>query len=715
MSRPSPMASTTWIAGLPLPGRDPAAGFRIELAIEPEAPQPFVSLGDTGRFSRVILARLAGPGGDTVQLLALKLQRDAYRALGGASPDVVDNREIEAMWRREHASLQRLGDHGGARLVAAGTDDGVLPPLAFDRGTRRLFRVVSPLSWAPLATCRDDALLRDAGLEPWTTTTVRYLHCAKDHAGAEPGAFYTWSTQDGREAQRGTRVRRRHDLFRDLVTAFAQLTPDQRALVQRELPDLGAVLGDLTVDAVEQRIVPLSYYEGHALFTAAQHVHFDEFCDLAGGADLAAACRATMNPGREVVLAPLAARFAGERQWLGAAWVRGDGVAALADDPERARRLGLEAAWLKLQAWIETCRAVAGHHRELGVPHLGLSSDNVMLSFAGTGRAAFPARWGGEVALVDLGCSHRRALAGLGEGIDALCLPGGDAVRTFASPWLEPAAMRRELTMQASATLLAGETKGLALVLRSARERLDEVALGDVVEVVPDGPLPATGERPLLGRVTAVTRDGATAEVLLGDGPLPAEPFAFAATATFHRRLQTPADLFGLGMLLARALLVHDERDVFAVRELWDRMLDKLAMMLAGNKTADPDRVAATVRNILDAERDNLASAAVLWPAPLRAEAPDPVPAALWRDLLLLIARLLTGYPGFAFAAHHGDVTAAAPDRPLLAVLAEAEELLAALQIELFEAGPRDAELAAIAGELAREATAAMAGRGEAP
>ena len=714
----------TWIAGLPLPQAATEPGFRIELAVTTDTGQPFVSLGDTGRFSRVLLARLAGPGEAIVQLLALKLQRDSYRALGTSGAGLLDNRDVESMWQREQSHLQRLRSEGTVRLVATGPANGVLPPMAFDRQSRRLFRVVSPLSWTPLQTCRDDALLREAGLEPWSGTTTRFLH---DPTDGSHGVFYAWASQDAPQPKRGARVRRRHDLYRDLVAAWAQLPAEQRGLVHDQLPDLAAVLADLQVGDVEQRIVPLNFHEAWALCTELQDVHFDEFCDLAGGATLAQAAKVAASPGRATALEPLIARLGGEQQWLCAPWTAGDAVATLAGDASRIGRLAIEAACLKLHAFVQVCRAVLTHHRELGVPHLGLSSDNVMLKLCGSGRALAPVRWCFEAALVDVGASHRRALAGLGqfgaqfEAMGVLCLPGTDAVRSYLSPQLDSAQMSFELTMQATAEpMMQGEVvAGLRLELRSARERLDRVHPGDIVRVQPDAALPATGEQALLAAVTAVKRDSATAEVRLDAAravALPAGPITFAATATFHRRLQTPCDLFSLGMLLARALLVHDERDVFAVREVWDRVLDKLEMMLGGSKAPEPERIAATLRSLIDAERDYLSSASVLWPKVLRKAVQEPVPAALWRESMILIGRLLTTHRGFSFAAHHGDVPDGEPDAPLRRVLQSADELLAALQLELTEQAPRAEELANIASELAREVNAAMVGKtGSAP
>jgi hypothetical protein len=709
MSSTSPPANIGWIPGL-LPQAAPEQSFRIELAISSDS-QPFVSIGDSDHFSRVLLARLVGPG-NTVLPLALKLQRDSYPPRSAGAAHAFDNQEVEAMWEREKVQLTRLCGVASVRLFAAGPQNGVLPPMAFDRQSRRLFRVVSP-TWAPLQTCRDDAKLREAGLEPWSSTTARFLH-----SPSAPGVFYTWGKQDGQQAQGGVRVRRRHDLYRDLVAAWAKLGEQQRSELQQRLPDLAAVLDDLRDEDVEERITPLCYHEAWMLCTELQDVHYDEFCDLAGGATLAQAVGTHTCPDRAVTLEPLGRILAGEKQWLAAPWTAGDRVDTLAGDTTRLARLAIEAACLKLQAFVQVCRIVAAHHKELAVPHLGLSSENIMLRHCGSGHALAPVRWCFEATLVDVGSSRRRALSGLGrlEGISPLCLPGADTAGTYSSPRLDQALTSFELTTQVTAKPLgeAGATTGLRLEIRSTRERLDRLQPGDVVRVQPESTLPVTGEQALLASVVSVKRDAVVAECRLDEAlatPLPPKSFGFAAVATFHQRLQTPCDLFALGMLLARSLLVHDERDLFAVRDVWDRILDKSEMMLGGPKAADPERITATLRNLIDAERSHLGSASVLWPASLREKVQEPVPAALWRELLLLIARLLTAHGGFSFAAHHGDVPAGEPDAPLRRVLQHAEELLAALQLELTEAGARALEVADVASELALEINAAMVGK----
>ncbi|GAB4155691.1 MAG: hypothetical protein Fur0037_24060 [Planctomycetota bacterium] len=691
----------SWIEGPALSvGNGP--GVRVEVAHSQE--QGFASLCDEGRFSRVLLSRIAAPDGSTLSRLAWKLQRDVCRPLGSSAHADVDNAEIEGMWRREIDHLRRLAGRGAVRLVAAGPDEGRIPPHAFDRKTGRLFAVVSPSSWGPLVTCRDDSRLRDCGLEPWSGTTSRYLVCAS----GESDDFYTWSNEDGRRPKASVRVRRRHDIFRDLVAAHERLTEEQRAMLARRHPDLAAVLADLSIEEVEQRIAPLCFYDSFSIWTEFHDLQFDEYCDLAGGASPAESI-ASAGPGRRQALLDRTPPLASEGQWFSAPWIPGDGLAQAAIGAGLADRLGLEAALLKLNAFVSVCRAVAAWHEVLGVPHLGLSSDNIMFSMAGTGGSIAPVRWRFEGALVDAGAQHRMRLPGAGATDEPVCLPAGNAVSAFCSPMLDPSRMQKDLAVRVSSrTSIAEEGASLELRIRSSRERIENVCAGDAVRILPDVALAATGEGPLVARIESVTREGVTARVPIQDAAAPQEE-EFTATATFVRRLRTPCDLFSLGMLLARAMLCNDERDVFAVRDLLGRMTDRMETMLSGSSEPEPQRVFAAFRSAIDGERQHLDVRSVLWPAALREAATQPVPARLWREILTMIARLLTPYRGFAYAAHHGDVPDDDPAAPVRRVMADAEELLAALRIEFGGADERAREISSVASALVAETSRAMA------
>ncbi|MBK8096574.1 MAG: hypothetical protein IPK26_05670 [Planctomycetes bacterium] len=402
--------------------------------------------------------------------------------------------------------------------------------------------------------------------------------------------------------------------------------------------------------------------------------------------------------------------LAGPEQWAATVWateaeVRQPGAVT----PERLQRLALEVTWLKLHGFVQVCRLLAEFHASASGPHLGLSPDNVMFTLAGQGRSAAPVRHAFEAWLVDVGTMRQPLPQGVGLlGANAqLPTAAPDVPRAFVSPLVEAARNTVELVLHVHARAAGAERAGtLLLELKVVRERPDGVQAGDLVRLVPEGRLPVLGDQPLVARVASVGRDVVTAELQLPaemGAALPQALPPFVATATFHRRLDAGADRFALGMLLARALLGHDRRDLFAVRELWDGILDRLASSAA--RQADPGKRAASLRGLLESERQALASESVLWPAAWREAVPNPVPTAIWRELMLLIGRLLTA----------GTPIATAPDADgdvLAPVLATAEDLLARLQIERSEVDVRAKELTTVALQMAATATAAMVGPG---
>jgi hypothetical protein len=677
---------------------------------------PFVSLAETGRFSRVLLARLADGAGRTLQLLACKLQRDVYRGIGSTAAPRLDNRAIEDMWARERANLELLAGRGAPLQLAVVPGHEPLPPLAYDPERRALFPVLAPGSFAPLEVCRDDQLLHAAGLEPWSQSLQRHLYCPGD-----PRTFYVWSQQDGSgrvhaAPEDGVRLLRGTDLYVELLRSWRALDDAHRAELAVRWPDGAAAMAALPAADAARRLVPFCFHPAHALLLEFQDLHFDELCDLAGGAStaqLAAAAQRSGTAGRCVAFARIAPRLDQDGQWWSAPWTRGDAPDGLGDlEAERLRRFAVEAALLKLQAFAQVCRAVHQYHAQLQQPHLGLSPDNVMARLGVGPAGAAPARWCFEVAVVDVGCSHRMELSGLGGAgsLPELFRPGFNVARAFVSPLTEFGRAAPELSVQATARRLDGGD-GLRLELHATQDRFGGVQPGDVLRVLADGPLPGLRQSALLGLVAAVGEQDRSlvVEVRLDPdqrGGLPDHEFAFAAAATWHRRLQTPCDMFSLGMLLVRALLCHDQRDVFAVREVWDRVIDKFELMLSARR-ADARQAQAAMEHLLDGERAHLGSESVLFAAAVRNRVQAPLPPGLWRELLLLMARLLTSRPGFSFAGHHSDLGGRAPADLVAAVLAETEELLARLQDELQDA-VRGAEIADIATELLAEISAAM-------
>lgn len=685
-----------WVHGLPLEGHGSGA-FRVELAMAGGELQPLAS---DGRHARLLSARLAGPGGTTERRLVLKLQRDSAPSTPTSLPFVgfgsgFGNQVVEASWQREFECLHRLSGHGGPRLVAWGEAEGRMPPVAFDRRRGTLFRVVGPRDFAPLQTCRDDGRLHQLGLEPWSSTTARFLV----EVGSEAAnVVYTWSTREGLGARDGVVVRRGLELFRDLAVAWAEASVERRQALQAACPDLAAVLSDLRAEDVESRIVPIAFYDAFAWCTEWCELHFGEFCDLAAGAAAEAVLPVASAP-RLRLLQPLLGRLGGEQQFWTVPWATAGTLgASLGGDVERVRRFAIESACLKLQAFVQVMKAVESFHESGGEPHFGVTADNVMMAWAGDTMA--PVRWGFRAQLVDLGAGHRLPLRGVGNaGLgDQLAVP---SVETGAarSPQLGAAAPTDVLAMSATASPIehGGKVVGLRIELQS-RDPLPAILVGDFVRVESETVLPGIGDQPLFARVVE-SRRGVVVVECRHDGPTvpwPQASFACMAAVQRFRRLGPASDLFALGMLLARALLVTDERDAGQVQEAWESLLDRLDMMSGGTGFTDAARTAGALRTLLKSDAAAFGSDSVLWSRALRDVVQDPLPAGPWQRLLTLIVQLATASPLAA-------ASSAAAGTPLAAFRRKVEDVLAELQVEWSEAPARASAIRAAVDALLAE------------
>src|SRR4029453_13123458 len=106
--------------------------------VEPEAlADPFVTLGDRGGLSRVLLAEVVGARDVPLLRVALKLQSDEYPFLPEGSGVGFTNDDVEASWTREVEALERCGPTGAGIpapvevLDRAPGEPAVLPPTLY--------------------------------------------------------------------------------------------------------------------------------------------------------------------------------------------------------------------------------------------------------------------------------------------------------------------------------------------------------------------------------------------------------------------------------------------------------------------------------------------------------------------------------------------------------------------------------------------------------
>ena len=373
-----------------------SGGIRLEL-VHPDGPlegrdDPFTVLSDTGRFSRVYLAR-ASFGPTPIRLIALKVRRSSARAEGV----LPTNAAVDERWEREVATLRAAAAPGVVRFLDPGTDEDRGRPVWFCLKVRKTFHPICPSCLGPLRDCRDDSLLRAAGLTPYSEGSIRYLSCVACASNAP--VFYAedpapeGSTADVRGAAR---------LARDggaILTA--EVSEDARERLERQFPCYTCEHRDECYPSgaepsapipAESRLVPFSFHDLQAIPMEVLPLGYGEFADLLGGADWnemkARALAESGGAGRQAVFAPVDALFASPLLWF--------------HRHDRTGRFPLEALRLKLALFGQAARGVRGAHEASGRALLGLGPDGVRVETGGSGED-LPALWSFRAKVIDVG------------------------------------------------------------------------------------------------------------------------------------------------------------------------------------------------------------------------------------------------------------------------------------------------------------------------
>ncbi|HVE40140.1 MAG TPA: hypothetical protein VNM14_09650 [Planctomycetota bacterium] len=667
---------------------------------------PFVPLSDSSRFARVLLGRVASGVDHTLHPIAVKIQRSFYRpAASASSKETLTNPLIEEMWRRERETLIKCAGAQVVPLIDLGEELFRNRPITFCKKVRAYFHPLCPRCRGPLQDCRDDALLRDHGLPEYSKSIHRYLHCAACAAGPGRKTFYTTSPGTDENLKGEADVRRRGELYRDFGAIVNTLTEEQRATLSVTFPCAACLYREECYPPAgaagksipaETRLLPVSYYEFHLLPLEVMELHYDELSDLVGGASWQALrdrLRQSGAPGRESVLAAVDDVFTSPIQWI----YRQD----------TSGKFPLEILHLKLNLFSQLCHGLRAYHARVREPHLDVSPAQVMVDVV-PGSTNLPARWTFRTRLIGAAGPHRFPTAGAPAGaLPDLLVPAPDADRIFVSPFVRKAEFGREESLRVTVRSVKADGGRVKIEgsASSDRARLENCQPGDVLRLIPASAGPLEGLT-LWGTVDAPEERGVrfTALVDAASGfDSSKKPADFDASVAFFPRFQVPCDLFGLGMLLFRTLLVNDGTDLLVVDDAVHRVLKKLGLWLEGKKSPAAARVAGELMPIVEREREVFGSCAVFYLQEDREERPRALPQRLWSDVLLFGFKLLTSIEGFSYATGHADFPADHPEGMLDLVMTELAGLEDRVRIELFSKADRDREISDVCNELMDE------------
>ncbi len=663
--------------------------------MEPEAlADPFVTVGDRGGFSRVLLGEVVGVREAPLLRVAVKLQSDEYPFLPEGVGAGLTNDDVEEAWSREVAVLERCGPAGVGIAAPAEVlerrvgEPAVLPPTIYCKRRRAFFAAPCPACGAPLGDVRDDRLLESLGLPRRDRSLVRFLACG----ACGPSRLWTLLRESGTAA--GAAVGDAQELFR----AFAPLARRSgHALPCQGCEHVPTCYPDAGAGEALRLLTPVTFYESRAIALPFVHLRWDEAMRLAGGAPPGAVVEsATTEPGRSRELARLVPLLASQPAHLFAHDVAG--------------KLGLEVLRLKLGLFAQLCRATAALHRHARAPHLGLTPARVLVT-VDPEPSGLPWLWRLGVRLAGLGNARARALPADGDALPVTPYERPLLVDpVFAPPLLRETALADIPGVATPLALTPAGDAGVRLELALAADAVDlaTVSRNDLLDVsivqarpplalklvaVPAG----TSERGLGLRTLPFPADAALRDVLmqLRGTPLPRTRF------TVHPCLHVPVDVHALGMLLLVGLLGHAARSAAAVgaavHEVRQRLLQRARAL------ADDGGEALAAEAVDALATDAFAKNHLFADPEAHDAAAGALPDALWIDALLIGLRAVTWLRGFGICRDAADFDPQHPEVKTEYLLELVEALLRRVDAALLGLPGRDAEVRAALARIARD------------
>lgn len=412
--------------------------------------------------------------------------------------------------------------------------------------------------------------------------------------------------------------------------------------------------------------------------SVAPCLSWDKVCDLLGGADWATI------PEPAHSLPPFRAKFPSGRQFL------------FEDEPGR---LPLEQLWLKLSGFAGLCRRVAEFYRQVQRPYLSLDPAHISLRVSDQSFAWLPARWLFAMELdVAKGAQPLVHETMPKEMARDIFIPSGNLDAAYAAPVMRQWPMGRELSVTVllrSIERLPDDTdEQLSRGLLRAHVFSETVSFADCSEQ--DAfhlALKLPGNGATLIHLWARRVEEAERGLIVSGvtDPIPtaawnqlerAKQQVFSDTgAKVYRAFHLACDLYSLGMLLFRALLVHQSRSLEQVQQHIAGLLERLEPLVQG---LDPDDHWTLFSRVSERFKEQ----GEVFPSPSIS-----IPESVWYDALICGLRLVSGIRGFSFCDHMGTTDNKPVPEALQRATRAAEHLAEQARIELFDAAARHRDL----------------------
>lgn len=370
----------------------------------------------------------------------------------------------------------------------------------------------------------------------------------------------------------------------------------------------------------------------------------------------------------------------------------------------------LEALWLKWHLFSDLCRAVLDFQRSKKKPHFNISPQQIRINIPHRLSESAPARWMYPLALDHKKASRRFSLKGMPpDWSRSLFVPARKEQQAYQAP------VFREMPLGYKASGMAA-VRSIEKVMdpeTSAGEKTQKISGVTTFHFVSeeirqtvfskydaffatlyfydenDSPIEIWASQPeplengLLLKGAFEAQDAAHWEKFEHAG----KRIFSHAEIKIYRAYHVPCDLYSVGMLLLRVLLVNDLQDMKDVSAAVQNLAQRLEPMVQGVGPEDEDLLIIRFQAVFDEYSPLFSKSSVLFSPGNQKAVGRPIPDALWAELIIFAFRLITFIPGFSFCESHGDFDIQHPDRHMGQVVRETVGFADRIKSSLF--GPR--------------------------
>lgn len=268
-------------------------------------------ISNSNPFTRMLRGQLVTETGSKVKDIFLLQQKDSY-CYAGNILEQVSNYSIDANWQNNYSVYSNdVRQTAFIDMSCQNMSDGSLVPfrsLFYCQLKQKFFHPPCPDCGILLEQCSQDDYLSDSGLQPYSKSLKRYLHCPK----CTDNKFYTYQRED-------TDPVSVFDRFQ-LIRWFGELLKDNSSANFLPCASCDKVEECFGRDAYAlQRIVPFSFYNFYMFAFDAMSLNGLDFLRLVSGAQISELKKIidpTLEPGRFNCLEVIEQREIGKSNFL---------------------------------------------------------------------------------------------------------------------------------------------------------------------------------------------------------------------------------------------------------------------------------------------------------------------------------------------------------------------------------------------------------------